>query len=350
NVAIDTALTALRSGAKEVQIACLESSEEMPAHEWEIQQALDEKITLNVSWGPKKILGTNGKVSGIELIRCTSVFDEKGNFNPSFDESVTKSIETDIVIMAIGQSPDLSILGEPSADIGVLKGLIDVKEGDLTTNIPGIFAGGEATKGPLSVVEAIHMGRKAASSIDRYLGGTGEIDITLIEPDVPTLRLGREEGFFDRPRVKMPQLSPVNRQNNFNEVELGFDEKMAIEEANRCLRCDLRLQISPVIFPPEKWIELTLEKIQTVPEVEGAFRLLDENQQIIFIQGTPNLRQTLEEQLNTNEKARYFDYEEDPMYTKRESELLQQFMQKHGKMPEGNMGLDDDLFDDDDLF
>ena len=84
--------------------------------------------------------------------------------------------------------------------------------------------------------------------------------------------------------------------------------------------------------------------MQNIPPTEGAFQLLDGDKQIIFIQGTPNLHQALEEQLNMNANARYFSYEEDPMYTKKESELLQQFMQEFGRMPEGNEDLDDDLF------
>ncbi len=343
-VAMDVALTALRLGANEVQIACLESREEMPAHEWEIQEVMDENITLHCSWGPKKIIGTKDQVEKVELVHCTNVFDEKGKFNPTFDEATLKTIETDMVIMAIGQNPDLSVLGTETSVQTSPSGLISVNDTDLSSNVKGIFAGGEAIKGPLSVVEAIEMGRKAASSIDRYLGGNGNIDETLIELDTPNPWLSREEDFFDRIRVQMPCLPLTDRITSFKEIELGLNEKMAMEEAKRCLKCDLRLQISSVTLPPEKWQEFTLENIRSVPVIEGAFQLLDENKQIIFIQGTPNLRQTLEEQLNTNEKAQYFGYEEDPMYTKKESELLQQFMQEFGRMPEGNEELDDDLF------
>ena len=112
----------------------------------------------------------------------------------------------------------------------------------------------------------------------------------------------------------------------------------------RCLRCDLRFEISSVILPPQKWLELTEEVIQNVPETEGAIQILNEQQEIILIQETPNLRLALEEQMKTNEKAYYFNYDEDPMYTKRESELLQQFMQEFGRFPECNENLDDDLF------
>ena len=99
-----------------------------------------------------------------------------------------------------------------------------------------------------------------------------------------------------------------------------------------------------MILPPQKWLELTIENIQAVPETEGALQVLNEKQEIIFIKGTPNLRQVLEEQLDTNSKACFFNYDEDPMYTKRESELLQQFMHEFGRFPEDNEDLDDDLF------
>ncbi|MHA2225015.1 MAG: FAD-dependent oxidoreductase [Candidatus Hodarchaeales archaeon] len=343
-VAVDVALTALRLGVKKVELVCLESRNEMPAHEWEIQEALAEKITLHCSWGPKKIIGTNEQIERVDLVSCTSVFDENGRFNPSFDETNTKTIETDMVIMAIGQSTDTSIFGtETSVDISP-SGLIQINETNLSTSIKGIFAGGEVAKGPLSVVEAIEMGRKAATSIDKFLGGNGNIDDLFIELDALNPWLGREDDFYERTRVQMPCLPIEDRINTFSEIELGYNEKMVIEEANRCLKCDLRLNISSVTLPPEKWLEITQKNIQKIPNLEGAFQILDENKQIILIQGTLNLRQALEEQLNTNNKARYFGYEEDPMYTKKESELLQQFMQEFGRMPEGNEDLDDDLF------
>jgi NADPH-dependent glutamate synthase beta subunit-like oxidoreductase/NAD-dependent dihydropyrimidine dehydrogenase PreA subunit len=315
NVAMDVALTTLRLGAKIVQVACLETREEMPAHEWEIKEITDEKIELNCSWGPNRVLEEDGKVTGVELIKCTSVFDDKGNFNPSFDETKIKTIETDMVIMAIGQNTNLAVLGTDSNVSVSPGGFIKVKENDLETTIPGVFAGGEITEGPISVVEAIEIGRKAARSIDKYLGGSGDIDEVLAEYQIPNPWLGRDESFFNKQRVIMPAISLSNRSKSFDEVELGYTEEMAVEEANRCLRCDLRLQISPVTFPPEKWLEFSEENISNIPEIEGALQLLDENKQIILIQGTPNLKQT-----------------------------LQQFMQQFGRMPEGNEELDDDLF------
>jgi formate dehydrogenase beta subunit len=344
NVAIDVALTAKRLGAKEIQITCLECREEMPAHEWEIQKAIEEGIILDCSWGPKRIIDKDGEISEVELIHCDSVYDNKNLFNPTFNDANTKSIKTDMIILAIGQIPDLSLLGSETKINISTSGLIEVKNETFETNIPGIFAGGEVIDSPSSVVDAIEMGRKAASSIDKFLGGNGKIEDILIDPDIPDPNLGPDESFYDKARVKMPLLPLEQRQNSFNEIELGFNEKLALEEANRCLRCDLRFEISPVVLPPQKWLDLNGENIQRVPETEGAIQILNENQEIILIQGTTNLRNALEEQLSSNQNACYFNYEEDPMYTKRESELLQQFMQEFGRFPEGNEDLDDGLF------
>jgi hypothetical protein len=97
-------------------------------------------------------------------------------------------------------------------------------------------------------------------------------------------------------------------------------------------------------LPPEKWIRFEMGMIVKVPMSEGVVQLLDENKKVIYIKGTVNIRKELEEQLSTNKKAKYFLYEEAKMFTMRESELLQQFLKKHGKLPEQNVGLEEDLY------
>ena len=114
NVAIDVARTALRVGAEDVQIFCLESRDEMPAWEKEIGEAIDEGIVINPSWGPKRITRRNDRVGGIEFVRCVSVFDEEGRFNPRFEEESTQVVEADNVIVSIGQAPDMSFLSRDS--------------------------------------------------------------------------------------------------------------------------------------------------------------------------------------------------------------------------------------------
>jgi hypothetical protein len=224
------------------------------------------------------------------------------------------------VILAVGQSPDFSFL---PPDLGIQlteQGNIKTNPQTFETNIPGVFAGGEATSGPASAVEAMATGRKAADSIDW---------------------IGEEKGFSSKQRISMPVSSLRERLRSFDLIQLGYREKEARKEANRCLRCDLRFQLSPVILPPEKWLEFTSEVVNQVPDSEGAFQLLDEEKNIIYIAGTPNLKQALQEQLSSNQKARFFTYEEDPMYTKRESELIQQFLQKHGHLPPQNEDVED---------
>ncbi|UCE44209.1 MAG: FAD-dependent oxidoreductase, partial [Candidatus Bathyarchaeota archaeon] len=335
NVAIDAARAALRLGAREVQLACLECREEMPAHKWQIEEAIEEGAILKASWGPKRILGDGNAVTGAELVRCTAVFDKEGRFNPSFDEEETTSIEADTVIIAIGQASDLSFLHGKS-DIQATRGSIEVGEGSLQTGSPKIFAGGDVVTGAASVVEAIAAGRKAAISIDAFLGGDGAIDEALTESGRSDPWLGREEDFAKKKRVEIPYLPLERRLRDFSLVELSLNEEMAVEEAKRCLRCDLRLEISPVALPPEKWLEFSAESVSVAPETSGVYQLLDEKKLIIYIAGTPNLRKDLEQQLQTVKKARYFGFEEDPMYTKRESELMQKFLKEHGKMPEMN--------------
>jgi NADPH-dependent glutamate synthase beta subunit-like oxidoreductase len=341
NVAIDVARTAIRLGAKKVQLACLECSEEMPAHDWEIDDAREEGVIIYPSWGPKRIIEKNGKISGIELIKCTSVFDQRGKFNPEFDTCETKVIDADKVILAIGQNPDLSWIKE----IVTKNGTIKINK-EMQTNITNVFAGGEVTRGPASVVEALADGASAASAIDKFLGGDGNIYQTFISTDEQNPCIGKIDRFVDMERVANPKIDSNIRKSNFEMVEKSYNKNQAKQESTRCLRCDLRLKILPITLPPDKWLELNDINIAEVPAVEGVYQLRDENKVIIVIKGTQNIQAELQEKLNSETKAKYFWFEPDPMYTKRESELIQQFLQQFGKMPEGD-GEGDEL---DDLF
>lgn len=180
NVAIDVALTALRLGAKKVTMACLESEEEMPAFDWELEEARAEGVYIHTSWGPKQVIGENGKVKAVELRLCTSVFDDEGRFSPMYDDSVKKTLLADHVIFAIGQSSDFGF-SEGTA-LETSRGMLTTDKGTLETTMEGVFAGGEVVSGPASVIDSIALGRKAASSIDEFLGGEGNIEATLLEP------------------------------------------------------------------------------------------------------------------------------------------------------------------------
>ena len=240
NVAADVALTALRLGAEEVTMVSLERREEMPANPWEVEMALGEGVKLMNSWGPNRILGDSRKVSGIELLRCTSVFDEEGNFCPTF-ANIKETVTADQVILAIGQAPDLSFVND-KGPLRVEKGLLVIDEETLETDMPGVFAGGDVAKVPGTIIDAIAAGRRAASSIDMFLGGDGNIEETFV--DIPPIEPGtgrRDKGFADLKREKIPFIPLSERHNGFREVELGLNDEQAIGEAYRCLHCDLEL-------------------------------------------------------------------------------------------------------------
>jgi NADPH-dependent glutamate synthase beta subunit-like oxidoreductase/Pyruvate/2-oxoacid:ferredoxin oxidoreductase delta subunit len=335
DVAIDAARTAVRIRYGEVHLLYRRSMEEMPADPEQVKQGEEEGVNMHFLVAPQRIFGENEKVAALECVRMKlGEPGESGRRRPLPVSGSKHRIALDAVIVAIGQSPDVSLLPD---DLELTKkGTIAVSSDTLETNLPGVFAGGDAVTGPASVVDAIAHGRKAASSIDKYLSGDGVIDERFVEAEEADPWLGCEEDFADKSRVQMPCLPPERRIQDFSVVELGFDEETAVEEAKRCLRCDLRLDISSVVLPPEKWLEFSSDNVGLVPETSGVYQLLDEGKVIIYIAGTSDLRRDLEQQLKTVKKARYFGYEEEPMYTKRESELIQRFMKEHGKMPELN--------------
>src|SRR3990170_4036507 len=345
SVAVDVALTAQRLGARHVDLVCLEKWEEMPAFPWELEQAVEERVDIHNSWGVRRVtVDGDRRVTGIELIRCMSVFDKDGRFNPSLDESTTKTKPTDMIVFAIGQACDLKGLGDANLLKSTKSGILEVNESTLQTSIAGVFACGDVVKGPGSIVDGVALGRKAAESIDRYLGGRGNIEETLAPFELACPWLGREEGFASKCRAVMPCLPVDKRIGNFAEVALGFDEKTSVSEAKRCLRCDLRLQIKQPMLPPEKWIKFDAENVAKVPACEGVFQLLDDQKMVVYIKGAIDLHREMEEQVAANKEAKYFLYEEAKMFTMRESELLQQFMKKYGKMPKQNVGLEEDLY------
>jgi NADPH-dependent glutamate synthase beta subunit-like oxidoreductase len=341
-VAMDVALTVLRMGVGKVQLVCLEAISEMPAHDWEIEQVKAEGISIDCSWGPNEILQEDRRIVGVKLIKCTSVFDEKGNFSPQFDETLTKNLACDTVIMAIGQSSDLRFI---DSEIEITSWNTIPVDSSMKTSKQGIFAAGEVVSGPITVVEAIRAGKKAAIAMDRYLGGDGDIFVPLIEEGNSEANIGRIDGFSSLIRVKMPETDIIQRVQNFDEIEIGYNRTMAIQEAERCLQCDLRLQISSSQLPPEKWIKFDKNQIMQIPDVSGVLQLFNQEKDIILIQGTISLRSTLLDLIDVHLDAEFYTYEEDEMYTKRESELLQNFLNIHGSFPKGNESdLDDDLF------
>jgi NADPH-dependent glutamate synthase beta subunit-like oxidoreductase len=170
NVAIDAARTTLQMGANEVTILYRRSREEMPANPWEIREAETEGVGIQFLVSPKKILGKNGIVTALECIKMNlAELDESGRRTPVPVEGSEFIVESDMVILAIGETPDLTFLPE---EIDITEaGTIAVDPFTMETSVPGVFAGGDVVSGPATVVEAIVAGKRAASSIERYLKG-----------------------------------------------------------------------------------------------------------------------------------------------------------------------------------
>lgn len=234
NVAIDVARSALRAGAAKVKVACLESDEEMPAFPWEIEEAKEEGVDITCSCGPKCVKSQNGLVCALETMAVKSVFDEQGRFNPTFCEDKISVIEGDIVIVAIGQTTDLSFLkdGEKPLTDGCK---IPCDPVTLSTPSEGIFACGEAVTGPGMAVEAMANGRRAALSIHQYLKGEA-FHIDQPQPFEP-LDECVISAIKRQDRQPMPLLKAEERVRTFDFIELGYTREIAAQEARRCLSC-----------------------------------------------------------------------------------------------------------------
>ena len=235
NVAIDVALSALRVGAEDVTLVCLEKRDEMPAWKYEIEEALEEGVKIVNSLGPKKFLSEGGRLTGITFKCCTRVFDDMGRFNPQYDENALTSFDADTVIVAIGQAADLSF-AEGNGIAKTQRGGLEADRLTLATPLEGVFAGGDVFYGPRSVVEAVECGKEAAESIHRFVNGMDikegrEKDWSYEKPDISN------ETFL--PRTGMRTMPVESRKGNFDEIALGFSEDEARKEALRCLKCGI---------------------------------------------------------------------------------------------------------------
>jgi NADH-quinone oxidoreductase subunit F len=243
NVALDTARTALRLGADEVNIYYRRSREEMPVTEVEYNQAIAEGIQVNFLVSPTRIVSQNWKVTGLQCIRMSlGERDESGRRRPVPITGSEFFIEADTVIAAVGQAPDLSFLPADSALERTRWETLVVDNNTLATNVSGVFAGGDFVTGPGMIIEAIAAGRRAAAAIDKYLkGDTTRVELYDLKAgvvgEVPAQET--EETWEAQPRVVEPVLPVQTRKKTFVEVELAFSEEQARQEAKRCLRCDL---------------------------------------------------------------------------------------------------------------
>lgn len=240
--AFDAARTARRAGAREITIVSLESREEMPAHDFEVEEAEHEGIRFVHRRGPSAIQVGGGRALGLETIGVRSVFDAEGRFAPVFDPEDRQVLAADTIILAIGQAIDLEALGPDGPDTSPRRTIaIDNDTG--ATSIPGVWAGGDAAKGPRTLIDAIADGRRSAADIHRALAGAdgspgspatnGHQPATMVE----LRQFHRLDDLYDRQdRVAVPTRD-TGRRMGLAEVELGFTPEQARCEANRCLRC-----------------------------------------------------------------------------------------------------------------
>lgn len=232
NVAIDVVVTAKRLGAANVTMISLEGMNELPASKEEIERAKAEGIKFMPNWGPKRVLKENGKVVGIELKRCTSVRDDNGRFSPQYDENEIITISGDSILLAVGQQTDLSFLGEKT-DLEINRGRILVDELTQLTSKDGIFAGGDITTGPSTVVKALAAGRRAADAMEKYLNN---ISAPARTPEAHHL-LKFNPSCATHSDPVPTRIRPIEERGLDVEDDLGILPEDVITEANRCLNC-----------------------------------------------------------------------------------------------------------------
>ena len=237
NVSIDVALTALRQGARQVDLTSIEKRRDMPASPHEIETAVAEGVQLHASWGPLRF-----EEDGTAVFQfCERVKDGTGKFDPQFDTNRLLKLEADHIILATGQGTDLAVL-EGSA-VENMRGFIVADPKTKMTKTPGVFAGGDGQHGPRTAVEAIRSGKIAAASIDAWLRGAAP-DAATGKPtrraDVMPLTIAAHDRTHLR-RAAMPERSveEVLGAGNYVRIEEGLTDAMAHDEARRCLRCDV---------------------------------------------------------------------------------------------------------------
>lgn len=238
NVAIDVARTALRAGAAEVVMCCLESRDAMPAAKEEIDEALGEGITVNNGWGPKEILTENGHVTGIVFQKCTSVTDADGRFNPQYDENDCMTVVCENVLLSIGQS---IVWGDLLAGTAVKtrpNGTVIADEVTGQTGEPDIFAGGDVYTGPRFAIDAIAAGKEGSVSMHRFVHEGHSLTLArdlrrFVELDKDNLDLES----FDNAKRQIPGTKAGVAKETFRDLRSTFTEEQVKEEARRCLGC-----------------------------------------------------------------------------------------------------------------
>jgi ferredoxin len=222
-----------------VQLVSLETLEEMPADTLEIVEGDEEGVERLNGWGPVEIVrDEEGEVTSVLFKRCTRVYDEDRRFSPIFDDSDRRTVSCDTVLLAAGQTPDLSFLEDGGEDIEELHpGWLKVDEETLMTTAPGVFVAGDLAHGTRLLIDAVASGKQAARSVYQHVTGRA-LRPEALEAHIPIERYRREGGYEAIRRVEVPVLPPIERMADPRTlVEVGYGEEEALLEASRCLDC-----------------------------------------------------------------------------------------------------------------
>jgi formate dehydrogenase beta subunit len=238
-LALDVAREAIRKGVPEVHMYCLENLSEIPAAREEIEEAEKEGIRLHTRFGPKRIFGDEGKVTGIELIKASRVFDENRRFNPQFIEGSEESVDCDTVVLAIGQAPDLSWI-RPEDNLKLTpRGTLQTDPQTMGTSRPDVFAGGDVAFGPRIIITAVAEGKKAANSIAKFLTGRTPAEPYQARVTIYNTQQYRMKPDYEKLVRQTPPTLPLDRRIGIAEVEKVYPEADARLQADRCLKCHI---------------------------------------------------------------------------------------------------------------
>lgn len=240
NVAFDVSRTSVRNGAKKVTMVCLEARDEQTADEFEIEDGLEEGITIINRVGPKEVVrDAEGKVVGLKVQRIGSLFDSDGRFSPQFIADTDFVVPCDTIALAIGQAMDESLFDgwDKRQELIRDRGVIKTERGTCRTSVKGLYAGGDAAFGPALFITAIKHGQEAALSIDKDLRGVTPYKETVAEwTEVNPMR----DKTYLTTKWALPSMQPAAvRKHNFNMVENNYTYEEASRQANRCLQCHI---------------------------------------------------------------------------------------------------------------
>jgi NADPH-dependent glutamate synthase beta subunit-like oxidoreductase/CO/xanthine dehydrogenase FAD-binding subunit len=266
NVAMDIASTSKRLGAAHVTLVCVEKEDEMPAGKEDIKRCKEQGIDIINSYGVSKVIRQGNKIKGMELVRCLSVFDENKNFAPKYDGQDKKVVEADSILMAVGQAVDLSFLDKKYQLDVTPRGLVAIDEETYRTSRKGVYAGGDMTSGPSTVIRAIAAGHGAANAINKDLGVKAHNGSEISE-EPPFLKFDAV-GITRKHSSELPLRLPEERSLDLEDYCSGLQWGQVQQDAARCFNCGCLAvspsDISPVLVALDATVKTTERGIKAV--------------------------------------------------------------------------------------